>query len=359
VPQAALYYPDWRISDPEFLFESLLYWDRLACIVPYEHASLNVTLRERSGDAELQDAVGDLNDAFVSGIAPTPEQQRAVHERLRFFLEQDPPEWCRPEKLEPETEAYFSTWKFSEDTYQLLRDHGWIRDEEHPDGDELRIRTIAGAAMNVLLGALAEECSSESLPPITSDAGSFRASCNTLLFELGASTGVGAEAAPQDSGEEDYAFALCSVARLGSSDKKVTAKDLKRLYKLRMDTGFDAQRRAFRERVDEYVDALRAAPVNERQLLVDDWKIELERDRAGLKKELRSAGFRSIVDKEGVIALVVSGVAGAVLVPVAAIGVAAMGGRTALAARKSRRDVLDQHWTSWLFSVQQPRLALR
>jgi hypothetical protein len=188
--------------------------------VPYEHASLNVTLRERSGDAELQDAVGDLNDAFVSGIAPTPEQQRAVHERLRFFLEQDPPEWCRPENLEPETEAYFSTWKFSEDTYQLLRDHGWIRDEENPDSDELRIRTIAGAAMNVLLGALAR-CFRIAAADLSMLALS-RAAIRFLRDRRVDRRGCRGSATGQWGG--GLRVRALPGRRLGSSEKKVTAK---------------------------------------------------------------------------------------------------------------------------------------
>ena len=35
MPNHALFYPEWNISEPVFLGESLLYWDRLACIVPF------------------------------------------------------------------------------------------------------------------------------------------------------------------------------------------------------------------------------------------------------------------------------------------------------------------------------------
>jgi hypothetical protein len=126
-----------------------------------------------------------------------------------------------------------------------------------------------------------------------------------------------------------------------------------------MDDSFDAQRQAFRERVDAYLDALRAAPANERQLLVDDWRLELHRDRAGLKRELRRAGFRNVVDKDGVIALVLGGAATSVLGPLgAAIGFSASAARVLLSARQTRRDVLEEHWSSWLFSLEKPRLAL-
>jgi hypothetical protein len=355
MPQAALYYPDWGIADPEFLFESLLYWDRLAVITP--HGSSHLPLGKRVLEPDLFEAVGALNEAFVSGVAPDVEQQQAAHRRLRVVFEHKPPDWCRPENLTPERSANFSTWKFSGDTLKLLADLGWILDEDK-DSDALRMRTVDLAAYNILLGALAAECSSASLPLITHDPGSFRASCNTLLLELGAPRGPSSPPAPA-SGEEDSAFTLCSIARLGSGKRKVSAKDLQRLYELRMDDGFDAQRQAFRERVDAYVDALRSAPANERQLLVDDWQLELQRDRAGLKRELRRAGFRSIIDKDGVIALVLGGAASSVLGPLgAAIGLSASAARVFFSARQAQHDVLERHWSSWLFSLEKPRAAL-
>jgi hypothetical protein len=357
MPRAALYYPDWSVANPEFLFESLLYWDRLAVITPHGFTA-HMPLRERSSEPELIEAVGALNEAFVSGVPPDEQQQQAVHERLRALFENKPPEWCRPENLTPEREAHFLLWKFSSETMELLTDIGWILDDEK-DRDDLRMRTVDVVVYNILLGALAAECSSTSLPPITHDPGSFRASCNTLLLELGASSGLSAQASPLSKGDEDSAFTLCSIARLGSSKRKVGAKDLKRLYALRMDDGFDAQRRAFQERVDGYIDALRAAPANERQLFADDWQLELERDRAGLKRELRRAGFRTIVDKEGVIALVLAGGAGTLLGPIgAAIGFSAAAARLLLSARQARRNALEQHWSSWLFALEKPRLAL-
>lgn len=350
------------MTDSRFLFESLIYWDRLACIVPFEGFEQGPGIR-RAGreDADLARALFELNERFVTGIVPTEEQQRRVHERLQFFVERDPPEWCRPENLKPERRTVFSAWKFSEPTIGLLREHGWIRDARSPE-DPLKLQSIADAAANILLAELAEECGSETLPPITSDPGSFRASCNTLLFELGAPAGLGADAhvRQEPSEDDDLAFALCSITRLGLGDRQVTASELNRLYELRMDSAFDDQRGAFCEKIDEYVRTLRAAAPNERQVVVDHWSVELERDRKGLKKELRRAGFRSLVDKEGLIALFLGGGGGtAILGPIgAAIGITTAAARAVVQARQLRRDALKQHWTSWLFSVERPRLAL-
>jgi hypothetical protein len=67
-----------------------------------------------------------------------------------------------------------------------------------------------------------------------------------------------------------------------------------------------------------------------------------------------------LVDKEGLIALFVGGGAGtAFFGPLgSAIGVTAAAVRAVFSARESRRGAMERHWTSWLFSLEQPRLAL-
>ena len=356
MPNAALYYPDWSVTDTRFLFEALLYWDRLACIVPFEGFEQPRALPR--DDAEVARSLRNLHERFVSGIVPTGEQQRQVHERLQFFLEHEPPEWCRPENLRPEQRSVFSAYKFSPETMYALREHGWIAPPGKAHGP-LQMQVIADAAANILLSELADVCGSESLPPVTSDPGSFRASCNTLLFELEAPTGLGAKERRHDEPDQgtELSFVLCSITRIGLRRREADAKNHKRLYELRLATSFDAQRRAFVEKVDDYVGALKAAPPGHRQLVADEWRTELERDRNALKRDLRSAGLRSLVDREGLVAVFLGGVEAATLGPVGAIGVTLAAARAVMQMRRLRREALQQHWSSWLFSVQRPRYA--
>lgn len=57
----ALFYPDWDISDPVFLAESLLYWDQLACIVPF----LNFSVQPSHPDEEMRKALAEAHEKYV------------------------------------------------------------------------------------------------------------------------------------------------------------------------------------------------------------------------------------------------------------------------------------------------------
>jgi hypothetical protein len=60
-----------------------------------------------------------------------------------------------------------------------------------------------------------------------------------------------------------------------------------------------------------------------------------------------------------VIALVLGGGASTFLGPIgAAISFSAAAARRLFSGRQARRDVLEQHWSSWVFSLEKPRLAL-
>jgi hypothetical protein len=70
--QQALYYPTWGIPDPRFLFDSLLYWERLACIVPEPE------FRPRAPrNDHLDRPVDALHERFVSGITASKGSKKA------------------------------------------------------------------------------------------------------------------------------------------------------------------------------------------------------------------------------------------------------------------------------------------
>jgi hypothetical protein len=81
VPQRALYYPTWAVDDPRFLFESLLYWERLVCIAPYSGFQPRVHI-----PGELGPPVDELHQRFVSRMAPTAEQRGLVHAQVEELL---------------------------------------------------------------------------------------------------------------------------------------------------------------------------------------------------------------------------------------------------------------------------------
>lgn len=103
----ALYYPEWGIADPSFLFDVLLYWDSLTCIVPIEQFRPTA-----NWPREVRSEMGALHEAYVHGWAPTKQEKDAVEKRLTWLAESDPPAWCRPENLQPKQAVVVSAYKF-------------------------------------------------------------------------------------------------------------------------------------------------------------------------------------------------------------------------------------------------------
>lgn len=82
-------------QQPHFLAASLLYWHRLGCIVP----DPDFQPRPWQTDDDLQKVMVEAHEQFFSPIAPTKEQKARAHDRIKAFIELDPPEWCRPRDL--------------------------------------------------------------------------------------------------------------------------------------------------------------------------------------------------------------------------------------------------------------------
>jgi hypothetical protein len=251
-----------------------------------------------------------------------------------------PPEWYRPENLRPEQLTLVSALKMADETKELLRERGWVAPV--PRGQE-ELYDISLAAADIILAALVEEFSSETLAPLTGDPLAYAATCNALLQELEAPEGIapGEEAGrvALGGGSED-AFLVTSFLRLGVPAGKVSAHMLTRLGDLRDDPDFEERRAQFCEKVDEYVDQIRAAPDFERPLVHKDWDDDLARDRKAMRHDLRRAGGA------GALAAPVLGPIGL------AIGVGLAGARLAVAWRKRRHQVAQEHWSSFLFSLE-------
>ena len=349
----ALYYPEWGISDPLFLAESLLYWDRIACIVP----NPDFRPRPKHEDGEIQKIMEEAHEQFVFPLVPTDDQKKRTHERIKAFAEHDPPEWCRPENLKPHHKQVFSAYKFAPETVELLRERGWTSKLQR--NNNLDLQLIADAAADLVIGALADECGSPTMPPITDDPGSFTANVNFLLQELGSPNGIalkehGAQR-PGGSQECDFSFLLAKIPHLGLNAEKLNAKTLRRLMRARRDPEIDQQRQAFQKKVDEYLNRLRTVEEPERQVVGEQFAQELKADLALFKKELQRVGVEAIWSKEGAVA-VITGAAMGVLQP--GIGFAFGLAGSLFSFQKKRREAFENHWSSWIFSTTTGRLTL-
>jgi hypothetical protein len=125
----------------------------------------------------------------------------------------------------------------------------------------------------------------------------------------------------------------------------------------------DARARA-RTRALASLEEVRRATGAERSAVAADFENEFERDREGLRRELRLAGLDIIVNKETLVSVLTGGgvsamgaLAGHPRVALA-IGVTAAGAGFAHELSERRQQVVGDHWSSWLFAVRRQRIGL-
>ena len=368
MPGQALYYPNWSIDDPMFLFESLLYWDRLACIVPYHGFTSGVWKH----DEDLNRVMNKAHEQYVDNYLPTDEQKRHVHERVAGLVNREAPAWWQPGNLSPEQRGNISSEKLLPETVRLLHDNGWMV----PDGSG-HMNDISGAAANVVMAAIAEECSSENLPPITDDPGSFATSCNLLLREMDSANGLARDedrdeqnqptgelaiSIGQGPSKEELSFLLTAIPHLGLEDNKISPPLFDKLLVARQKPDVEGLRAMFRAKIDEYIQRLRQAPPPERELIRREFLDKATADLYLLNKELRSNGLKTLFSKEGLIGATFGVALGAFFPPLVAVapslGIASGLGSGLPAYHEGRRARLKEHWTSWIFTMKHPRFSV-
>jgi hypothetical protein len=357
-PTSALYYPHWGVSDPRFLFEALMFWDRLAVIGPDERFRPLTS----HADAALSREIAALNERYVSVVVPSDDEKRQAHDRLKAVLEQKVPAWCTVGSLVPEQVATLATEKFLPDTIELLRSGGWAKAGRADDRD---INVLSEAVANVCMNALVDACARDSLPPVTANAADFAASCNLLLGELEARgqldlhTGGPADQDAQPQLGDD--LLVRTKSRFHTIEGAITPERLRKLLDLRDDPEIDDLRVRYRETVFGRLQAVRTAPETEIGLRLDELDDQLEKDRAQLERVLKRARIDWVISRDGIIATIAAagfGVAaflsgGAALAVVPAVVAASLSGAIGLREhQRARRAAFETHWTSWLFQLE-------
>ena len=299
----------------------------------------------------------DLHQEFVTPIVPDENQKKRVHERLSLLFEdRKAPDYLQPHRLLPHTVTSIAADKFADNTVRMLAKQKWIGEDESIPG--IPTYQISLAAANVIMAALANECSSDGMPPITRDPGGFKAACNTLLHELASPQGLAfgerVDTAIEKPVEADLAFLLAPVPHL-SIGPNVTAGDLRSLMKARHDPDLNGLREAYCRRIDAYLAQLRSAEGGERRVIRDQFAEEHRIALSKLKSELQRVGLRSLFSKDGLCALVVAS-----LVSLAAPGLGVAVGLTGglLEYQQKRREVFDKNWVSWAFLTGEGKITL-
>nr|AUN37656.1 hypothetical protein [uncultured bacterium] len=345
MPDRALYYPEWHISDPLFLAESLLYWERMACIVPEP----NFHSIPNFDDYDFHKVIAEIHEYFIYPLVPSKEQKARVHERIKDFAAKTPPPWCRPEHLNIQHREAISGNKLSYETIELLQRQGWAKPI---GGKNFDMQLISSWAANVVMGALADECSSLTMPPITDDPGSFSVKCNLLLRELDSPTGITARKKQtsnrQTTNDVEFNFLLANVPCIGLKPEVASPTSLRKILAAHKNADLSAQRKAFRTKIDEYLQKLQNAEEPERPMIREQFERDIASDHKVLQKELRRFGLESLTSKDGVVALLLSSPVSTII---KGLGLTLALGSTAINYHNKRKEIVDKHWSSWIFSA--------
>jgi hypothetical protein len=384
MPDRALYYPTTTISDPTYLFDALLYWDTISCIIPSE----GYRDKLHYDDPEMEVAMKTATDRFTQRLVPSNLQKQAAHHLLKEALLQP-----IPHEISNGLTAIIYTGKLDPLTLELLQIGGWLKDagkhaweieryiEKRKNGDTescppgYSLQLPLGLA-NLLMAALAASCSSEYMPPVTSDYYGFTESINGLLGHAGLAQGceLGLEyvGKPQSIDSfhprlaesprsKDLRCLFATIPRLGF-ESSVSAQMLMNLLEARGKDEVQVRQRDFRKVVDTYLVQLRDADDSERAIIIQEFRANAVRDLNLLNGELKRLSLGTLVLKEGLVGMAAGAAAGSAPVmtlPIsAAIGSILGLSHGLLKYREQRDKILGSHWSSWAVSAENSRFSL-
>lgn len=336
-PDSCLYHPNWSVSDPVFLAEALLLWDRLWLITPYEEWDHQFNHQDKAVARALQDA----HDAHTRNHVPSKAEKAACHSILsRLFVDRHDlihgylaatdraPTFIHAEKLCPES-------------VRLLEDHGAIA-----VGAGIHVHDLIS---QLVMAVLAQCCAGNSLVQVTD---------RSHQFSLGCRSRIDAEASNEEAIEKNpdaldvRTMILKRIPMIRSSDRDPGL--LRRVLRAREKDEVNGLRIAFRDTITGYIErVVRCTTELEVKDVLEDFDAAVEQDRRRLLRELRRTAVSAVISKEGVVALLAGALLGA-----ATLGGLATGVLHWRSYRANREKALSGHWSSWLYAVQHPLFPL-
>jgi hypothetical protein len=386
MPARALYYPHTTIWNPGYLFDSLLYWDTISCIVP------STDFRETFDhyDPEMKSAMNKALEQFTHKLVPSDKQKRAAHEMVKSTLLGN-----RNQETAYSGRVTFYTMKLDPLTLELLLIGGWLKDTgvnvleiekyidkrrngyttSYPPNYNFELPTGVG---NLLMAALAAACSSEDMPPVTSDYYGFREAMNGLLCYAGATDSQKLELEYQQQSpdinsfspkfaesirSEDLRCLFATIPRLGyESPYRLPPQMLHNLILARGKDDVQERQKSFRDVVDKYLVQLRDADQSERAIIISEFKEKATRDLNLLSKELKRLALGNLLLKEGIVGMAAGagvGIIPGISQPITAAVGSILGLASGLLKYKDQREkILGSHWASWAVSADNSRFSL-
>jgi hypothetical protein len=337
--RSALYYPFTSIQSEELIRTSLLLWDRVHIMVPWEGFGQRYSDRDHATALEL---IGVQH-------VPTYEEQKQAHEIVEDFATRP-----LPEAFSYGTKGSLEAWpvyrdKLLPETWEVLKKRGKAGPRSSSPG--VPVTEPTGLS---LLSILADCCAGQSLARIT-DAGDAYAVLAGLLIEK-----------PED---EERRKTEC-LAALTLSVVDTNRVPLKKLISFREREEKSAEGHALRGLRHRYLECLskQAAALvacqkeSDRSELTRQFKEDMKDDLRHLREELGLSAREALTSKELLAAAIFAGpvVAAQVFnVPLtdavtASGGIVSLLGLLAMRTKfvKSRRDVLKNHPMAYLYELK-------
>jgi hypothetical protein len=277
---SSLYYPHTSIQDPALLRNSLLLWDTVTTIVPWENFQPDyVTTAEKNAWALLG-----------RPHLPTDEERGAVHDAVKEFVEGPIRTEFRysPGNVAPSGTYEIYPEKLLGDTVALLRSRGLIGDTL-PNADLPSTRWMGLHLMNIL----ADCCAGEQMARITDEQAAYEALAGLLADKT-------VQPSPHNTRE-----AVISVT-LDVLD--LQAPDLERLVEFRQREEKESRGRDYRDlrhrycdRIQEQIESLRKSKSEAaRKAIREKFRADMEEDARLLRGELRTNTVQTALSYTGI-----------------------------------------------------------
>lgn len=340
----SVYYPSWSISNPVTIFQFLVYWDKVAVIVP----SIDWSHWIDSDDQQMRIAIGEAHEYFIEPEMPSPHAKVQIHNRVTEFVSESvPPAFDLSTIENPHLYTNIYPGKMLPETEEVLRNSGWARQMRRFGECDYHLMHVAIAGL--LMSVIAEECAGSQRVSVTDHASAIQLAGEFMRMEVGrwpARTHI------QNDPNNPIAALLGSIPTLGiqrtvrDNALLIRPQDINRMISIRKDDSLEAQRRNLCDKISSYVDRMLPLSNFEREIAIDDFRRDVDLDLKELKRELIRAGLEVLIDLDWA---TVATVFGSVFDPTKLTLLAGLGGKW-YSYRGRRREVINSHWTSWLYS---------
>jgi hypothetical protein len=337
--RSALYYPYTSVESENLLRDSLLLWDHVQIMVPWNGFLPNYANRDHARAIEL---IGVHR-------APTDEQKEEVHELIEDFATRP-----LPEAFSYEAKGKREDWrvygeKLLPETWDLLRRAG--RAGAAIAGRGVPVTQPTGLS---LLSILADCCAGQTLARVTDQAAAY-----------GVIAGLLAEK-PAGEGRGDPVESLAALTLTVIDTKRVPLSKLISFREREEKSKHGHELRALRHRYLDRLSKQAAALValqkkSDRNELNRQFKQDMKDDLRELRSELRLTAKEALLSKELLAAVLGTAAAAAPFFNFPLPGVVSVsggpvtvGGLLALKTKfaKSRREVLRNHPMAYLYELK-------